>query len=51
MYKNETMRPIESAVRMGGGRTVEDVGGMNLTNIYYKHVVNVTMYPSTTVTC
>jgi hypothetical protein len=39
MKENGTMRPIETVLRIGGGR------------VYYNYFVNVTMYPSKTVIC
>jgi hypothetical protein len=38
MYENGKMRPIETIVRMGGGRIKENDGGVNLTKIYSKHL-------------
>jgi hypothetical protein len=41
MYENGKMRPVETNLRMEG----TGLKGINLTEIYHKHFVNVTMYP------
>jgi hypothetical protein len=39
------MRPTEAILGMGAWAIKENVGGVNLTKIYCKNFVNVTMYP------
>jgi hypothetical protein len=37
MYENGKMRPVETLLRMGGGKIKENIGEVNLTKIYYKY--------------
>jgi hypothetical protein len=45
MYVNGKMRPVKTIPGMRGGRTMENDGGVNLTQIYGKKICKVTMYP------
>jgi hypothetical protein len=44
VYENRIMKPNEAVLKRveGGGRMID---GMNLIKIYFKHIVNFTMYP------
>jgi hypothetical protein len=45
MYENGTMKPDETVLRRGRKRINKKNGEVNLTKIYCKHFVNVTMCP------